>query len=717
MPAFATTPQRLHTAMNKEYRPRRAHRALAALLALALPPVSSITLHAQATLTWDAGGANDNWSTNNNWNPNDPVSGNHAEFGNTGKGDSTTTGNYIDQSVTIESLSYIQTVTNTVTAPSFSDYSNNWQVTYINPGVTLTISPTGTPPANALSVGRDGTAAIITNTKIQGEGALVVNAASSKIWVNNPTNSTSISGYAILDLAGLSSFTATVDTIEVGTRSSTADRARSLGLLTLAADNTITTNKIIVGSTEGIGNGTGVAGVSKLQLGRTNEIFADEIYIGAASSAVQNRSSGELSFQTFESGPTPEAIIRAKDGVGRANLTVGKTGASSGTAITGTADFTGGKVDALLNELVIGSSITAAVTGTLRMAEGTIDATIVRVGYSGAMGSTGQITGTLDVAGGDFIADSIILTSTQGTNNQPVTGNLNISGTGNVTVNSNLTLGSRDSSSYAGALVANVAITGGSLTVNGNIAEGTNPNNLTSTITLAGGMLDLRNGTITNLTNFNLQSGTLKNLAEFNGGAALVKTTDGTLEIEGDNAYTGGTQIEAGALHLVGILTSATNHVSIASGAAIVTGGGSIAGNLTLDDGATLAASLGDAITVTGNVVFGGDANLALALAASFTATLGDTFSLLINENTDAITGAFATINGQTLVGDTFSIVHEALTYEFQLSYTGDGQSLTGGNDIVVQVAAITAVPEPSTVALFLGFCASGFIMLSRRHR
>ena len=43
-----------------------------------------------------------------------------------------------------------------------------------------------------------------------------------------------------------------------------------------------------------------------------------------------------------------EVVIRAKDGTGRANLIVGKTGASAGTTIAGTVDFTGGTVDALV---------------------------------------------------------------------------------------------------------------------------------------------------------------------------------------------------------------------------------------------------------------------------------------------------------------------------------------------------------------------------------
>ncbi len=676
-------------------------------------------VNAQSTVTWDAGGgANKLWSTTSNWNPNGSASGNYAVFSDAGKGNSTTVGNTVDQNTTIESLTYRQTINNLATPPAISDYSNNWQVMNINSGVTLTLNAAGTPPTNILAVGRDESGPFVTNVKVQGEGAMVVEETASNIWVNNPTNSTSIVGYSILDLSGLSSFSANVNNIEVGTRGTS--NAKSLGLLSLATANTLTANAVIVGSTEGVSNGTGTTLTSSIQLGRTNDLNVDNIYIGAASSAVQNRSSGEMIFQTLGPGPTPEVVIRAKDGTSRANLIVGKTGASSGTTIAGTVDFTGGTVDALLNDLFIGVSTTAVVTGSLSMDEGSIDATTVRLGYTNAGGgSTGQLTGNLNVSGGTFLADSMILAASQGTNNQPVTGNLNVSGTGAVTITNNLTMGNWGSSSFVGALIANVSITGGSLTVNGNVAEGTGPSQLTSTITLNGGALDLTNGTITNLTTFNLQSGTLRNLAQFNAGAVVTKSTSGTVTYEGTNAYTGNTTISAGTLLVNGSLTNSTvtvqsggtlggsgtlgQSVNVQSGgnlspgnstAALTVGGVSLqsGADLTMEIAGTTPGSLYDQLVVNGLVNLNSDIGLGadLVMTLSYAPSIAQSFTLISNDGGDAITGGFATINGAAFgPGDTFDLTFNSATYGFELSYTGGD-----GNDLV---ASVTAIPEPST--------------------
>jgi len=602
--------------------------------------------------------------------------------------------------------------------------------------VTLTLNAAGAAPTNILMVGRDESGPFVTNAKIQGEGSLVIEEAGSNIWVNNPTNSASIVGYSILDMSGLSRFSANVNNVEVGTRGTS--NAKSLGLLALAADNTVTANSIIVGSTEGVSNGTGTTLTSSLQLGRTNDLNVDNIYIGAASSAVQNRSSGEMKFQTFGSGPTPEAKIRAKDGTGRANLIVGKTGASSGTSIAGTVDFTGGTVDALLNDLMIGVSTTAVVTGSLSMDEGSIDATTVRLGYTNAPGSTGQIIGNLNVSGGTFLAGSMILAASQGTNNQPVTGNLNVSGTGGVTITNNLTLGSRDSSSFVGALIANVSITGGSLTVNGNIAEGTNPNNITSTITLDGGTLDMTAGTITNLTNFNVQSGTLKDLAQFNAGAAVTKSTSGTVTYEGTNAYTGNTTVSLGTLLVNGSLTNSA--VTVESGGTLggagtlgqsvtVQSGGSLSpgnsagllttGSVSLASGADLTMEIAgttpgtsyDQLAVNGTVNLNSDSGVGadLVMTLSYVPTMAQSFTLISNDGVDLISGSFATINGAAFgPGDTFNLTFNSATYGFQLSYTGGT-----GNDLV---AIVTAVPEPS-ILVFLAVGMTVVITLRPRRR
>jgi autotransporter-associated beta strand protein len=380
------------------------------------------------------------------------------------------------------------------------------------------------------------------------------------------------------------------------------------------------------------------------------------------------------------------------------------------------------------------------------MDEGSIDATTVRLGYTGATGSTGLATGNLNVSGGSFLADSMILAASQGGNNQPVTGNLNVSGTGAVTVTNDLTMGNWGSSSYVGALTANVSITGGSLTVNGNLAEGAGggASRIISTVTLDGGTLDMTSGTMTNITNFNLQSGTLKNLAQFNAGATVTKSTSGTVAYEGTIAYTGTTNVSEGTLRVNGNLSS--SKVTVASGATLagsgtigqtitVAAGGNLApGNsagllttgsislaggadLTMEINGTTAGTQHDKLAVTGAVNLNSDSGLGadLVLSLGFApSTVGQTFNLISNDGADAIAGFFGSINGGAFgPGNTFNLTYNSASYGFQLFYNGEGLSTTGGNDLVL---SLIVIPEPGTCALFgIGLCA--VLFASRRRR
>ena len=76
--------------------------------------------------------------------------------------------------------------------------------------------------------------------------------------------------------------------------------------------------------------------------------------------------------------------------------------------------------------------------------------------------------------------------------------------------------------------------------------------------------------------NLNFESGTLENVSEINGGSGfansvLVKTTTGTLILDGTNTYSGGTTVADGTLIL-------TNSEAIADGTSLTVGDASAFG-------------------------------------------------------------------------------------------------------------------------------------------
>src|SRR5262249_54660360 len=115
----------------------------------------------------------------------------------------------------------------------------------------------------------------------------------------------------------------------------------------------------------------------------------------------------------------------------------------------------------------------------------------------------------------------------------------------------------------------------------------------TSTVTLNGGTLDLGGHGFNSIVNLNLQSGKLKNLGQISGNVIdLIKTTGGTLTLDGVNAYSGQTLINAGTL-AVAATGSITNSTTI-----------SVAANSTFDVSAIPGGfSLANkTLTGTGNV-------------------------------------------------------------------------------------------------------------------
>lgn len=163
---------------------------------------------------------------------------------------------------------------------------------------------------------------------------------------------------------------------------------------------------------------------------------------------------------------------------------------------------------------------------------------------------------------------------------------------------------------------ASLKISGGTVTLGGNIIRGASSGAGSALVTLSGGTLDMGGNAVgsgsSNVT-LTLQSGTLRNLGQLNDGGELTKTTAGTVTLAGTNTYTGNTKVNAGTL-LVNGTTGANSGFTVGMGTpdpdAVLGGTGTIGGNV-IADGGTLTAGVArqllagtgsNVLTINGNV-------------------------------------------------------------------------------------------------------------------
>lgn len=602
--------------------------------------------HARAAaITWDGGATTLPWSDFNNWSDDADPTGDDITFNNVGAvataGTSTSS---ITASVTANTLTFV------------NNPATNTHTVEIASGQTLTLN--GVLNNNTLVVGNLTADSVVTNVTFKGAtanvGALVINAPTGDLLVNqNTANNGSAAARSTLNLADLGSFTATVNEIRLATT------GNSVGELTLskAGPNLITADTIFVGG----GTLRGASGTF-LRLGADNTINANLIVVGGG------RMSATMDLQSGIVG-TPNIVIRGKTGgTSRANIAVADqvgfaTGLGSGgsSAISGAINWNGATVDAMVNQLTIGTGAgvvnpnTGRGAGTLSFNAGTMDVTTVTLGRLSDTTTTGGagsgIEGTLNVGGtGTLAAGTITLgLSLDGTSgaNPVVTGTLNVSGNAAVTTTGNVVMGSHTSGTPSTAAVnALLNITGGSVTVGGSITEGAGNN--VGTITVNGGALSVTGGSITTDT-VNLTAGSIASVttiaAAVNVGAAFTLSPGGAGNI----------------------------------GALSITGTTNVAGTYGVDLGGATA----DLLNVTG----------ALDITAA---------SIDFNVLSPLTQPTYVLASYTTLTGTQF-----ANTQDLPAGYTIDYNYL-GGNQIAL-------VPEPGSLAVLAAGC--GLLALRRRRR
>jgi autotransporter-associated beta strand protein len=624
------------------------------------------------------------------------------------------------------------------------------QVTQISPGVTLKIQGSVTASTDyntseTYSLIAGATGVSTSQTIFTGGGSLDVSTASNgntggDVIVSQVTSSSGTRN-ASLDLSGLSLFNANVDQVLVGY---TVNVARPAGLLYLAQTNTIRSNNpspitdvtsagLVVGYSSGNASGSN----SYLYLGQTNAIYTDGVMIGGRRST-----NAYLTFNPAFTGTS--LVMRGKDydpqnnpDVRVAWINIGdntnNTGTGGTTNANGTVTLTDGNVDIKVGTITIGltgnNDTTNSSTGVLTFNKGTIDATGMIVGKKATAAGTVRSSGT---------------------------GTVNVSGTGNLIVGSQGITLATYLSTGSGTASGILNFTGGTVTLGGDIIDGGDGTNGSSTLKLDGAVLDMGGhniGTTIAIDTLNLYSGTIKNIGGMKstiGGAGLVKnwdnTTAKTLILDGVNTYTGDTKVTGGTLKLASTVSIASSVIDVFAGTLDVTafadpvgytiaGGKTIKGNGSVNGSITVLGTLaaGESpgiLTVNGNttlsgtdavetnnatagtgydqLVVNGSSNtvalagtLALTVSPTFTPA-GEAFWIVVNNSSTALNGTFGAVTG---LPDGWNVL-------YNVNYDAITPDLTpgSGNDV-----AIVAVPEPATMLMLI--VATGLGLLFKRFR
>ena len=426
-----------------------------------------------AITTWTGTGGDLNWTTVGNWNNGLP-SGNDVVFDLAGAGmtigniTNNVTANEIINSLRFKSLT-------TEAAPAY-------HTSQIAAGVTLSVTGGGTSVfVNSGNV----TAADVVYASITGEGVFSLENDGAVMHVGQGSGTANSNRRATLDMSGLAEFQATQNRLIIGQQSVVGNRAN--GTIVLAKSNIISlTNTTLPGLL--LGEMTSNNGNSQvLELGTTNTILTDTgITVGG------RKGNGVMRFNSdLLNLGDGLATFRSRDGTGRqAQWAIGdNSGQSGGSNLAiGSVDFTGGKVDALVNHIILGrGNVLAAATnltqGTLSFDDGTIDATELTLGLQSG-NITGPSRGIANVGGNASLLVSGTVTLGQVVGSYNSFGLININGeSATVTFLGDV---------VCGAGIGNkITLDDGTLSLAGKLGDTTNSEDFPlETLQLNGGVLD-----------------------------------------------------------------------------------------------------------------------------------------------------------------------------------------------------------------------------------
>ncbi len=308
---------------------------------------------------------------------------------------------------------------------------------------------------------------------------------------------------------------------------------------------------------------------------------------------------------------------------------------------------------------------TLGADATLSFDTGTFSAnTVAMVARTGSVLTTGASSGTINIGGGTASLGAVTMavnTATNATGSPGAsTATLNISN-GAVTASS-INMANAVSTGIIKVANATINLTGGSLTMSGNITRTGGAGTENTTLTLDGGTLNMGGFNIgaaaaigSGSGALNLRSGTLQNVAQINNGAAISKTTAGTLIVSGTNTWTGNTTVAGGTLQLNG------------------------GGSPTLGGTNVLVSGASTTLNVNGNTSIGTPTAGSISISAANTLSLLDsginTLTLLNTSGTGSLTmNTGSTLSIDLSGGGLLNSVDSASVNKLTLS---------GGNSIV----------------------------------
>lgn len=199
------------------------------------------------------------------------------------------------------------------------------------------------------------------------------------------------------------------------------------------------------------------------------------------------------------------------------------------------------------------------------------------------------------------------------------------------------------------------------------------------------------------------------------GTGTLTQAGPGTLTLTGSHSFTGATTVEAGTLLFN--TTFSTSAVTVNSGADL--GGSGTLGQLaTVSTGGTLLGG-SSSLTFGNGLTLSNGSILDLALGSSFgtlavtggNLTFGSGLIINLTDAGDFDAGTYNLINAS---GSTISSTNVGL-FTFGTTIAGYSYALAWTGNILQLTANVSAVPEPSTYALFAGLGMLGFVAWRRR--
>jgi fibronectin-binding autotransporter adhesin len=427
----------------------------------------------------DVPNLNTNWSDRLNWQlPGAPAPGDNLFFNNTGTAiaSSLSTPGGGPSAFVPDFINNIVDANTTISSLTYTNLNGTYHNTLIANGVTLTMTNSG-----GLSIGslnQDVGGANSQFVTISGTGGKL-NVSNTNALINVALTSASSGNHlANLDLSALGTFQANINRFGVGSLNTTTTRPS--GIAYLAQTNFLTMGYSVAPGFSaqsdlrglGVGNQADATTKSFLYLGQTNVINVNTIGIGVG------KQSGQVQFNPSltAANANPVLYLRGSDGVSPVTWwTMGdalaQTGASS--APNGTADFSGGTINALVGTMYIGRAPDGNNTGTAHC-------TGVLTFDSGVFNVATMIAGFQPRAIGDAGVGTVNVSS-----------NATLGAGATLIVSGSLTLGSAAGGAGATATSGTLNITNGIVLAN-NIIPGTNSS--ISTINLAGGRLVVTNG-------------------------------------------------------------------------------------------------------------------------------------------------------------------------------------------------------------------------------